>query len=85
MVLKGFVALFFMLLACDITFSQSISHQVLVPAAAVVLKSSINFSQTVGEPIVEIITADGKVLTQGFQQKRITSEIPWDGVTSQGN
>jgi hypothetical protein len=44
MVLKGFVALFFMLLACDITFSQSISHQVLVPAAAVVLKSSINFS-----------------------------------------
>jgi hypothetical protein len=88
MVLKGFVALFFMLLACDITFSQSISHQVLVPAAAVVLKSSINFSQTVGEPIVEIIAADGKVLTQGFQQKRITSEIPWEkgtGVESYPN
>lgn len=74
MVFKGSAALFFTLLACEVTFSQSISHQVLVPAAAVVLKSSISYSQTVGEPIVEIIAADGKVLTQGFQQKSLDGD-----------
>jgi hypothetical protein len=71
---KAFAAMFLGLLACEVTFSQSISHQVLVPAAAVVLKSSINYSQTVGEPIVEIIAADGKILTQGFQQRRVLDE-----------
>jgi hypothetical protein len=74
MVFKGSAALFFALLACEVTYSQSISHQVLVPAAAVVLKSSINYAQTVGEPIVEIVAADDKVLTQGFQQKRVVKE-----------
>jgi hypothetical protein len=74
MVFKGFAALFLALLACDVTFSQSISHQVLVPAATVVLKSSINYAQTVGELVVEIIAADGKVLTQGFQQRRICKD-----------
>jgi len=74
MVFKGFAALFFTLLACEVTFSQSISHQVLVPAAAVVLKSSINYGQTIGEPIVEIVAAYDKVLTQGFQQKRILKD-----------
>jgi hypothetical protein len=71
MVCRLIVAVIFLLLGGELAHSQAISHQVMVPAAAVVLKSSINYSQTIGEPIVEIISADGKVLTQGFQQKRI--------------
>jgi hypothetical protein len=75
MVLKGSVTVLFLLLSGELALSQTISNQVLVPAAAVVLKSSINYSQTIGEPVVEIIAADGKVLTQGFQQKRILKEL----------
>jgi hypothetical protein len=71
MVLKGSVALLFLLLAGEFALSQEISQEVLVPAAAVVKQGNISFSQTIGEPIVEIVAADGKVLTQGFQQKRI--------------
>ena len=88
MVLKGSVAVLFLLLAGEFALSQSISQAVLVPAAAVVLKSSINYSQTIGEPIVEMISADGKILTQGFQQKRIVrTEIinPGTGVESYPN
>jgi hypothetical protein len=76
MVLKGFVAGLFMLLGGELALSQSISNEVLVPAAAVVLKGNIAYSQTIGEPIVEIVSADDKVLTQGFQQKRIVKVDP---------
>lgn len=76
MILKGFVTVFTLLLVGEFALSQTISNEVLVPAAAVVLKGSIAYSQTIGEPIVEIIAADGKVLTQGFQQKRILRDDP---------
>jgi hypothetical protein len=48
-------------------FSQQLSHQVLVPAAGLVSNSKINYSQTIGETAVEIISS-GFILTQGFQQ-----------------
>lgn len=75
MVLKGSVTVLFLLLTGEFALSQSISNEVLVPAAAVVKKGNISFSQTIGEPVVEIISADNKVLTQGFQQKRILEVI----------
>jgi hypothetical protein len=49
-------------------FSQQLSHQVFVPAAGVAAVGGINYSQTVGEAMVEIITSSEFVLTQGFQQ-----------------
>lgn len=53
-------------------FSQHLSHQVLVPAAGVKLVPGINYSQTIGETAVTIFSGSGYVLTQGFQQPRIT-------------
>lgn len=48
--------------------SQQLSHQVLVPAANVQYISGFNYSQTIGETMVEIVSAYDHTLTQGFQQ-----------------
>ncbi len=48
-------------------FSQQLSHQVLVPAAGLATTSNLNYSQTIGETSVEILSS-GFILTQGFQQ-----------------
>ena len=53
-------------------FSQHLSHQVLLPAAGVKLIPGISYSQTIGETAVTIFSSSGYVLTQGFQQPRIT-------------
>lgn len=52
-------------------FSQQLSHQVLVPAAGIATAEGINYSQTIGETAVEIISNSGFVFTQGFQQPEI--------------
>lgn len=49
-------------------FSQTLSHQVLVPVAGVSSNGTINYSQTIGETAVEIIKCSDYVFTQGFQQ-----------------
>lgn len=49
-------------------FSQQLSHQVLVPLAGVTSAGGINYSQTVGETAIEIISCSDFILTQGFQQ-----------------
>ena len=51
--------------------SQGLSHQVLVPAASVVAGSGLNYSQTIGETAIEIVSAYDHTLTQGFQQPSI--------------
>jgi len=51
--------------------SQSLSNQVLVPVAGVMVTGNINYSQTIGETAVEIVTSPEYVFTQGFQQPRI--------------
>ena len=67
--IKGPKVLILLLLFSGTTgFSQQLSHQVLVPAAGLITSGSINYSQTIGETAVEIITGSGFVLTQGFQQ-----------------
>lgn len=55
--------------------SQSISHQVLVPAAGLKADGNIAVSQTIGETMVEITRNSYYILTQGFQQPSI-HEMP---------
>lgn len=52
-------------------YSQSLSHQVLVPVAGVSLSGNISYSQTIGETAVEIICCSDYEFTQGFQQPSI--------------
>jgi hypothetical protein len=62
--------------------SQHLSHQVMVPAAGVIAINGVNYSQTIGETAVEIISAYDRTLTQGFQQPRMIRDdtlIPPEG------
>ena len=61
--------------------AQQLSHQVFVPAAGLATAGVINYSQTIGETAVEIISSSGFVFTQGFQQPGIifTVEPPHAG------
>lgn len=52
-------------------FSQTLSHQVLVPVAGVSSTGTISYSQTIGETAVEVISSSDYVFTQGFQQPGI--------------
>jgi hypothetical protein len=62
-------------------FSQQLSQQVLVPVAGVTSVGSINYSQTIGETAVEIISGVDYIFTQGFQQPgfKLTIEPPHAG------
>jgi hypothetical protein len=51
--------------------AQELSHQVLVPAAGIVVTGGLNYTQTIGETAIEIIGSSGFVFTQGFQQPGI--------------
>ncbi len=57
----------FLVLGKDL-FSQQLSQQVLVLVAGVSSAGNINYSQTIGETAVEIISSQDYILTQGFQQ-----------------
>jgi hypothetical protein len=60
-------------------FSQQLSHQVLVPVAGVISAGEINYSQTIGETAVEIISSPDYIFTQGFQQpgiKLLPGDLP---------
>ena len=63
--------LLLLLSAFPTLFSQELSHQVLVPIAGISSLSSIEYTHTIGEAAVEVITSGDIVLTQGFQQPRI--------------
>ena len=52
-------------------FSQQLSHQVLVPVAGVASDGTLNYSQTIGETVVEIVSGSDYIFTQGFQQPGI--------------
>lgn len=53
-------------------FPQTLSHEVMVPAAGITITSNLEYSQTIGETAVEILSSSGFVLTQGFQQPSIS-------------
>jgi hypothetical protein len=79
--IKGTKVLLLLLLFSWVNgFSQQLSQQVLVPAAGLATNGLINYSQTIGETAVEIISA-GFILTQGFQQPgiKISTDITPEG------
>lgn len=53
---------------CTVVNAQQLSNQVLVPAAGMTVGGSVNYSHSIGETAVEIMSGSGFVLTQGFQQ-----------------
>ena len=58
-------------LACSISFSQELSHKVVVSGASIFTKDNISYHQTIGEAMVELVIAEDIALTQGFQQPSI--------------
>jgi len=58
------------------SFAQTLSNQVMVPAANIVNNASVNYRQTIGETAVEIIDRSTYVLTQGFQQPGFKTDGP---------
>lgn len=68
---KGLLLIFLLTYTAGEVLSQQLSHQVLVPVAGVSSGPTVNYTQTVGETAVEIISAPGFVLSQGFQQPGI--------------
>lgn len=75
------ILILLLLISSENTFSQQLSHQVLVPVAGVSTAGGFSYSQTSGETMVEIIGNPDFVLTQGFQQPgmKVSSVIKPDG------
>ena len=61
--------------------AQTLSQQVLVPAAGEAKAGVLNYSQTIGETAVELISGAGFIFTQGFQQPgiKLVAEPPHEG------
>jgi hypothetical protein len=78
------ILLFFLAGLWGNLFSQQLSNQVIVSAAGVTATGNVDFSHTIGESIIEIISSSDFILTQGFQQpgiKLILVNPPeWNGV-----
>lgn len=69
--IKGSILIILLSFAFRSSFSQELSIQVLVPVAGVISGTSLNYSHTIGETAVEIVSCSGYVLSQGFQQPGI--------------
>lgn len=69
-----FFVLLLLISATD-CFGQDLSNQVLVSAAGTATAGIISYSQTIGEPVVELITGPEVVLTQGFQQPHFITPL----------
>ena len=54
------------------SFSQQVSRYVVASGGNYSSSGSISVSSTIGEPMVNTLTATGFILTQGFQQPSIT-------------
>ncbi|HNX65376.1 MAG TPA: T9SS type A sorting domain-containing protein [Bacteroidales bacterium] len=78
--MKSFIFAFFIALSTVGALAQSISHQVLLPAAGITTVGSVSYQQTVGETAVSILTIPANTLTQGFQQPRVifTNDTTFD-------
>ena len=65
------VLMLFLLVSWTNVFSQQLSHQVLVPVAGLASTGSVNYSQTIGETAIVIVSSGDFLFTQGFQQPGI--------------
>jgi len=72
------ILVLFLLVSYTNVFSQQLSHQVLVPVAGLASGGSINYSQTIGETAIVIVSCTDFLFTQGFQQPgiKISPEKP---------
>jgi hypothetical protein len=70
----GRATILFSLIIFSVTigYAQQLSHQVLLSSAGVSYIGGISYSQTIGEAAVELFSTPDYVLTQGFQQPRLT-------------
>jgi hypothetical protein len=68
------IPIFILIVSWTNVMSQELSNQVLVPLASVVYDWKGSYSQTVGEPVIEIVRCFDYALTQGFQQPSIQSK-----------
>ena len=75
---RGKIILFLLVTSTLNFYGQVVSHQVLVPLASIGNFTYYNVSQTIGEPMVEILQCEDYHLTQGFQQPSIKATIPDD-------
>jgi hypothetical protein len=80
--MKSFFSALIIALSTVGALAQSISHQVLLPAAGITTVVSVSYQQTVGETAVSIITIPTNSLTQGFQQPRVN--ITGDTIVGHG-
>ena len=58
--------LLFMLLVASVSYSQSISKQVIGTSGKTLTNSNLKVSYTVGEPVVGLMTAGGNQLGNGY-------------------
>ena len=65
------VLILFLLVSWTNIYSQQLDRQVLVPVAGLASGGSVNYSQTVGETAIVIVSCTDFLLTQGFQQPGI--------------
>jgi hypothetical protein len=81
MIGKAKVFILLLLFPAIFCHGQELSTYVVVPAAGVATAGVISYSQSVGEPVVEIVTSTDIVLTQGFQQPGVKEVLgsPPDG------
>ena len=68
---KTLIPVFILIVSWTDAMSQELSSQVLVPLASVVYDWKGSYSQTVGEPVIEMVRYFDNVLTQGFQQPSV--------------
>lgn len=74
---SGFLILL-LIFQWNILLSQELSNQVLVPIAGISESQNLEYTYTIGEAAVEILSSHELVVTQGFQQPRFIfrKEVP---------
>lgn len=68
MIAKTKVFIVILLFSGTACLAQQLTNQVLLPCAGLATAGVLNYSQSVGETAVELLSSSGFILTQGFQQ-----------------
>jgi len=79
---RGAIIVFWMIFLLADAISQQLSHQVMVPAAGIVVSGGRHYTHTIGEPAVLALASEENLLTEGFQQPRVKMQT---GTKPDGN
>lgn len=66
--MKHFICCFVLIVAGQMTFSQSIEPQVIGSTGGYYVATNATLSNTVGEVVIETVSSTNSIITQGFQQ-----------------